>query len=516
MSSEHAGRKFVRPAAPPLDVTRGHRPSGTRTFRETRRPLRVMKFGGTSVGDAECIRRVVGIVRNHAASHELVVVVSAMSGVTNQLIEAANQYETGDRRVAIGIFEALTRQHEATACALLTDEALRKSILSRNAQLLREAQSLCEKAGAIGLLDAQTRDFLAGLGERLCAPILAAALASTGMASEAVEATDLIVTDAHYGAADPQMELTRERTETRLRPLLQHNIIPIVTGFIAATPAGVLTTLGRGGSDYSATILAAGLHADDVVIWTDVDGILTADPKLVMDATTIPEISYREAAELAYFGAKVLHPKTLRPVMQSGIPVWIRNTFSPENAGTKITPEGPAEGSVKALTVVREAALITLPSPAVHGAPDGVTRALTTIASLRIDAFLVSKCPLTERIFLVVGAASAEKTAHALRHEFFPEFHAQIGERIHVDSGVAILTVVGQNLSHVRQVVSRAVGELNRKKINIVATPPGSSDCNVSFVIAAKDVHDALATTHREFQTETSSLLQDSRTEAQL
>jgi aspartate kinase len=189
-------------------------------------------------------------------------------------------------------------------------------------------------------------------------------LAESGVTSACIEATELVVTDSYHGGAEPWMDLTSAACEARLRPLLQQGIVPVVTGFIGANEEGVLTTLGRGGSDYSATILGAALAADEVIIWTDVDGLLTADPRLVPGACTISEISYHEAAELAYFGAKVLHPKTLRPVMQQGIPLRIRNTFEPENLGTKITPTGPANvGGITAITAISDAALITLGGP---------------------------------------------------------------------------------------------------------------------------------------------------------
>src|SRR6202034_424982 len=179
--------------------------------------------------------------------------------------------------------------------------------------------------------------------------------------TQAIEATELVVTDSCHGGADPLMDRTRERCQSSLRPLLEQGVTPVVTGFIGSTRDGVLTTLGRGGSDYSATILGAALDADEVIIWTDVDGVLTADPGCVGEACTIPEISYREAADLALFGAKVLHPKTLRPVMQSDIPVWIRNSFAPEHPGTKITPAGAANrDEPKAVTAISEARMITL------------------------------------------------------------------------------------------------------------------------------------------------------------
>src|SRR4029077_13219480 len=191
------------------------------------------------------------------------------------------------------------------------------------------------------------------------------------------------------GGAEPQPELTRQNSQARLAPLLKAGQVPIITGFIGATAEGVLTTLGRGGSDYSATILGAALDADEIIIWTDVEGVLTADPRLISEARTIPEISYREAAELAYFGAKVLHPKTLRPVLPASIPVWIRNSFAPEKPGTKITEQGRSiGGGVKALTAIRDVALISVGGPGIVGVPDVVARTFSTTAQLRAEVLL--------------------------------------------------------------------------------------------------------------------------------
>lgn len=301
------------------------REEGTRSFFErrraerSRRKLRVLKFGGTSVGDGACIRRVVDIIRTEMHESNVVVVVSAMSGVTNKLVAAAKASESGDRKTVAKIFEELRTQHEAAA-------------------------ALCRGTILLGELTPRTLDAVSSLGERLSAPLVAAALEERGVASKAIGATELVVTDSAHGAAEPLMDLTRERCQAHVRPLLQQGIVPVVTGFIGATVEGVVTTLGRNGSDYSATILGAALDAHEVVIWTDVDGVLTVDPRLVPGVSTIPEISYHEAAELSYFGAKVLHPKTLRPVTQASTPIWIRNTFAPERGGTKITPDAHANG----------------------------------------------------------------------------------------------------------------------------------------------------------------------------
>jgi bifunctional aspartokinase / homoserine dehydrogenase 1 len=306
-----------------------------------KKPLCIMKFGGTSVGNASSIKKVVDIIRDASRESDLAAVVSAMSGVTNQLIEAAVQSARGDRLSAATIFHELRQRHEAAVNALIHSTAERSRIGREMDRLFQEGKQLCQCTLRVRELTPPTRDSISSLGERLSAPIVAAVLEEYGVASEAIEATALIQTNSCHGAADPHMDATRKLCQERLRPLVQRGVVPVVTGFIGATVEGVLTTLGRGGSDCSATILGSALDADEVIIWTDVDGLMTADPRLVPDASTIAEISYREAEEMAHLGAKVLHPKTLRAVAQSGIPLWIRNTFAPHLAGTKITPAGP-------------------------------------------------------------------------------------------------------------------------------------------------------------------------------
>lgn len=304
----------------------------------TKKPLRVMKFGGTSVGDASCIERVVDIVRGVSRESNVVVVVSAMSGVTNQLVEAATQSEAGNRRLVATIFEELRRRHEAALCALIPLAEKRQPIAGKLQQLLQEGDRLCQDATFRRELTPRVCDAISGLGERLSVLLVAAALAERGVTSEAIEATELIVTDSCHGEAEPWMDRTRERCEARLRPLLLWGAVPVVTGFIGATAEGVLTTLGRNSSDYSGTIIGAALNANEVTLWTDVDGILTADPRLVPGARPILKMSYREASDLADSGAKVLHAKALRTAMQCGIPLSIRNTFAPERPGTTIAP----------------------------------------------------------------------------------------------------------------------------------------------------------------------------------
>jgi aspartate kinase len=498
--------------------------------------LRLMKFGGTSVGDASAIARVAEIVQAAGREGHVLVVVSALSGVTNKLIEAGAQSAAGKRepdavRLVAASFENLRQRHHAVVEALIGAGARRKRIAGEMENLFQEGERLCQSVIRLGEMTPAARDAISSLGERLSAPLVAAVLAESGVASRAIAATELIQTDACHGAAEPIMERTRERCEARLRPLLRRGVVPVVTGFIGATAEGALTTLGRGGSDYSATILGAALDADEVTIWTDVDGMMTADPRIVPEARTIPEISYHEAAELAHFGARVLHPKTLSPVTESGIPLWIRNTFAPEREGTRITPRGsspsvpgPAsDGGVKGLAATGDAVLITL-SPGLDRAKL-LSRMPAVTAALRANIWLIAEAlPETatkkssgkrDGVYLAVSSADAEHAVAALRAAFAPELGEQrlgqqgLGEQgmgqqrleqIKLEPEVAIVSVVGANLAACGT-AARVLAALGRENLDILAIDQ-SSPHRVSFVLAKPSLTTALAITHREFRLE--------------
>jgi aspartokinase/homoserine dehydrogenase 1 len=467
---------------------------------EPKRTLRVMKFGGTSVGDASCIAKVVDIIEAASRESDLAVVVSAMSGVTNKLVEAASQAEAGNAEIVAEILRQLRQQHYATLNELIHSADEQKRITCKTDELFDECERLCKGTILLRELTLRARDAIWSLGERLSVPLVAGALKQQGIASEAIESTELLITDSSHGVADPWLDLTQERCQARLFPLLRRGIIPVVTGFIGSTLEGVLTTLGRGGSDYSATILGAALEADEVVIWTDVDGLLTADPRLVPGARTISEVSYREAAELAYFGAKVLHPKTLRPVVQRGIPLCIRNTFAPEKPGTKITAAGgPVCSGVTAVTAVNDAAIITVGGPGIAGVPDVLGRTFATTRELRVDVLLISQSSSQNDICLVVPSTLAQRTVEELRTEFAQDLAYQQVEHISIDSTVAIITVVGKNIRGISGIVGRTFCALGREKVDTIAMAHGASECNISFVVAKKDMQVALAATHREF-----------------
>ena len=461
--------------------------------------LQVMKFGGTSVGGAACITRAAQIIAEGARAGKCVAVVSAMSGVTNRLIEAARTAQSGNAPAALGILDELAAKHESTLATVVKNEAERAKVAQKMKEVLGEGRRFCEGTALLRELSPRTLDTISSLGERLSAPMVSAAVRELGLASEPVEATELIVTDEFHGGADPLMKETRLKSQARIFPLLEKGIVPIVTGFIGATRDGQLTTLGRGGSDYSATILGAALDATDVIIWTDVDGVLTADPRLIGEARTIAKITYREAAELAFFGAKVLHPKTLKPVMEAAIPVWIRNSFAPEKRGTEITPKGGHNGGVKALTAIRDVTLISLGGPGIVGLPDVVGRTFSTIAETRANVLLISQSSSQNDICFIVSSADSERAIEALRKEFAQDLKHEKVEHITVDPNIAIVAVVGENMRGTPGIAGRTFQALGKENVNIIAIAQGSSETNISFVIEEKDVKKALLATHREF-----------------
>jgi aspartokinase/homoserine dehydrogenase 1 len=482
-------------------------------------PLSVMKFGGTSVGDAPCIQRLTEIVRDHARASRVAVVVSAMSGVTNKLIEASAQAAAGNAVAVAAIFDELRGRHDQVIHLLIPAGESCSALSHRLSRIFKEGESLCQGVILSRNLTAETRDAIASLGERLAAPIVATALNFQGVISKAIEATDLIVTDANFGSADPCADATRRRCEARLAPLLHQNVIPVITGFIGATPDGRLTTLGRGGSDYSATILGAALGASEVIIWTDVDGVLTADPRLVPSARTIPELSYREAAGLAHFGAKVLHPKTLRPLSSNGIPVWIRNSFSSQHPGTKITVNPPASRSgVVAVAALKDMAFITVTNAHPGSVPSLEKRLSKALSSTRTDTFFFSQCCSETVSRFVVPASHSVPVTTALQQEFAAELDHGLVEPVRVDLNISMITLVGRNLCPGSRVVESALDALRDGRLDIIAMAHGNAGGTASIVVSQENMSAAFETVHRELEAfmEDSNLLAGDNRRAQL
>lgn len=462
-----------------------------------------MKFGGTSVGDAERIRsaaRIIGAARG-VGNNSIVAVVSAMGGVTNLLIETARACAIGDGRAATDALAKLRAQHATAAAILINDADERGRITDEMESVFAQAESVFRGVSLLRELSPRSLDLLSGVGERSSARLVAGALRAAGFESVAIDATELIVTDDRHTRAEPLMTQTRERVTARLRPLLAEGVVPVVTGFIGATRAGVATTLGRGGSDYSATILGASLDADEVIIWTDVDGVMTADPRLVSEARTLDSISYAEAAELAYFGAKVLHPKTLRPVVERRIPVAIRDSSAPELAGTTIRFDSGSGGgdAVKAITSMRGVSLVTVGGAGFVGVPGVAAKTFAAVASVNANVLLISQSSSENDICFIIEATDADATRDALRGSFDTDLARHAVDHITIDSDVAIVAAVGEGMRGSYGVAGRIFGALGRERINVMLIAQGSSEYNVSFVVAAGEMRRAVLAVHTEF-----------------
>lgn len=458
----------------------------------------VMKFGGTSVGTAAAMAQAAAIVcQSRADWPRLVVVTSALSGVTNLLLGSAIQSAGGQ---AQGVFPAEARLRQAhcdIADALVSDPARRAQVKREISRLVGEFVQLCQAMGVLGEATPRALDAVASLGERLSVRLLAAVLENAGVAAQFVEATHLIVTDSCFQNAHPDLEQTRLAVRQTLEPLLAQGRVPVVTGFIGATPQGVTTTLGRGGSDYSAGILGAALPADDVWIWTDVDGVMSADPRAVPTARTIPLLTYREVAELAYYGANVLHPKTIRPVVEAGVGLRICNTFNPAHPGTRLVADnGSSNGQVKAVTAVRGQRLITVEGRGMLGVPGVAARAFGAVASTGASVTLISQASSEQSICFTVASSAAEGVLAALQAGFANELARRDIDRIWAMPEVTIITVVGAGMIHTPGIAGRVFGALGEVNVNVIAIAQGSSEVSISLVVDAADASPAIAALH--------------------
>jgi aspartate kinase len=475
----------------------------------------VQKFGGTSVGSAERIARAAELAVGSAEGDRgVVVVTSAMGGVTNQLVAAARRALHGEW--SFEERDALLERHDAVARELLADDpTLLEEVRASVARGLDRVDKLCFGVSLVQELTARQLDAISGTGEMLAAPLLAAAIRTRGRRAEAVVATEVLVTDEQFGAAEPLMEETAARATARLEPLLDAGAIPVVTGFVGATKDGVLTTLGRGGSDYSATILGAALGADEVWIWTDVDGVMTANPADVPEARTLAEISYSEASELAYYGAKVLHHKTIIPVMAAGIPLRILNSFTPERAGTRVSVEGrPAPQGVKAITSIRDVSLVTVSGRGMQGIPGIAARAFGAVAAERANVLMISQASSENNICLVVRSEDAARVVRALRAAL--EFDIMKGhvEDVTEDDSVAVIAAVGDKMKGVPGIAARVFGALGEAGVNVIAISQGSSELNISLVVDEAQASDAVRVIHRAFRLEDRTGPQTTQTSA--
>jgi aspartate kinase len=455
-----------------------------------------MKFGGTSMGNAERIRVAADIIAGQIKLRPLTVVVSAMAKVTDLLLETLRRAEVGDKTLVGKGVEALRTRHLEVSDQLLGKNT---AAIDDVNSIINEFERIANGILMLGERPPRSVDEAIAIGERLSASLLARFLEASGIKAQAVNGGDVIITDAVFGNASPQMEATRQKCATKLAPIIEQGIVPIVTGFNGATADGRPTTLGRGGSDFSASILAAVLDAQELWIWTDVDGIMTADPRLVKDVAVLDEVTYAEAAELAYNGAKVLHPRTLAPLVEKQIPVWSKNSFALHKPGTKIVSSFDEPKGARAVTSMSNVALVSMePANAVLSGTRLMARALDALALANVEILVLTSSSYRQTFCFLIRKQDVTPAMEALEANLSIELAHGYLRPIEVDENVGLLAVVGEGMRGTPGLAGRVFTAISRENANIIAIAQGSSELTIGIIVRLDMLEKAVRAVHEE------------------
>jgi len=460
--------------------------------------MQVLKFGGSSVANAENINKVIALVRQALVKDRTLLVVSALGGITDMLIHAAQAAANGDESYKDKL-QQIEHRHLETVRALLPLTG-QSGVLSAVKTRCNEIEDICSGVFLLSELSARTQDKIVSYGELLSSLIISARFESLGVANTWKDSRELIRTDSHFGHA--AVDFTKTNAQilqyTLDNPAVNLFVLP---GFVAADDNHTTTTLGRGGSDYTAAILAAAVDAQTLEIWTDVSGMMTADPRLVTNPRLIPYISYQEAMELSHFGAKVIYPPTIQPVMKKGIPVWIKNTFSPADPGTVIEFEAARNGggSIRGISSIPRIALLSLEGSGMVGIPGFSKRLFEALSSQQINVILITQGSSEHSICVGIDEASASAAKAAVDNAFNHEISTGTVEPLIIEAGLAIIALVGDHMKSHPGVSGKMFGALGRNGVNVRAIAQGSSERNISAVIAAADVRKGINVLHEEF-----------------
>jgi aspartate kinase len=461
--------------------------------------LTVMKFGGTSLENADCIRRAAGLVRQRAREEQVVVVVSALAGVTNSIVSALQAAKSGDTEEVDVTCNRLRVRHRNIVAELVgPDERVQV-----NAAIDRSFARLGEVCGGVAQLRSlapQIADMVLSLGEEMSATIFSAHLRGEGEKAQYVDSAGIIATDAKFGDATPDLEATTRQARELLCPMLEADVIPVMTGYRGASSTGQLTTLGRGGSDYSATILGAAVAAGEVWIWTDVDGVLTADPRVCPAAAVLPQITFNEAVELSHYGAKVIHERAVRPVRAANIPVWIKNSLRPEMPGTRISSETPADGrtSVKAVTAVSRASLITLTTLGDSHSAEVFGRLFLALAGERIHLLLAIHSS-QDSLGLLVRESDEPHILALIQRRFQTELKHGILSPVTQERNIAAIAVIGEAMKGKPGILARLFRAVADKNVSVIAAAQGANELNICFAVPAEAADTVVKAVHAEF-----------------
>jgi aspartate kinase len=457
-----------------------------------------MKFGGTSVGSVDAIANVIDIVRESVqAGDKLTVIVSAMSGVTDTLINAVKMAEKGDKWGYLSTADKLRDRHEETLNTLVPPGADRENTSAKINALLDGLIELCQAVNIMGEATPRVMDAIVSLGERMSSKLVAAALRQHKVNAQAFDAGQFLLTDNNFRSANPLWDETQALIEQKLVPLVNSGVVPIITGFIGTTREGQVTTLGRGGSDYSAAIFAAYNGTQELIIWTDVDGVMTTDPRIDKRARVLPYVSYQEVGELAFYGAKVLHPKTVQPILNKGIPLRVCNTFNPTHPGTLIGQESePVHTVIKAVTAIRNVGMLTVSGKGMIGVPGIAGRTFTATARAGASILMISQSSSEQSFCFTVPEDKVADVKASIEAELVKEIAREDIDSVEIEPDIVIVTAVGSGMRGTPGVAGRVFTVMGSNNINVLSIAQGSSECSISFVIHESDLKRAVIALH--------------------
>lgn len=460
--------------------------------------MKVLKFGGSSVAKPERIRGIIDILKDYyAAGDHFTVVFSAFGGVTDSLIEMSRLAAAGDDQYGEA-FQAFADRHQEAIADLLHEGPLREETAAQMRKSHDVLKNLLYGVFLVREASSRTMDYVLSFGERSSAYIISQTLQQSGIPAEFLDARKIIRTDKSFGSAKVNFDKSYEIIH---KYYAEHTKVQVVTGFIASAKGGLTTTLGRGGSDYTASLIAAGLNADAIEIWTDVSGVLTADPRRVKKAFTIPRLTYAEAMEMSHFGAKVIYPPTLMPALHKRIPLYIKNTFDPDFPGTKVSEENnPEDGvAVRGISSINNVALLTLSGSGLFGVPGISARLFGALAQKGINIILITQGSSEHAISFAVQPSDADRAKVAVREAFEYEIERGVVNAVKVERDLSVVAIIGENMRYQPGISGRLFQALGKNGINAVAIAQGSSELNVSVVIPKEDENKALNALHEAF-----------------
>ncbi len=459
----------------------------------------ILKYGGTSISSAKDIQNVAKHIQSLSKQNQLVIVCSAISDTTDDLIEISKLIKNENKKKAEQLAKKIANRHQELAKHTIKKPQIRKKLLQTLNEYFVELVALIDGMVLLGEVTPRSMDYLFSFGERLSIKLISAAINDLGKKSISLTGKEVgIVTDSNFGESKPLMDTTRLRISKTLDSLFSEKIIPVIGGFAGADQHGHVTTFGRGGSDYSATIVGSCIKADEIWLMSDVDGLMTADPKIVKNAKLLKEVSYIEAIEMAMFGAKQIHPRTFEPLLSKKIPMKIRSSFNVKNEGTLVTssPSPSSKNTVKCVSNISNNGLIDIRGGSMVGTPGTAATIFTTLANASINVMMISQNPSESSITIVVKNTDLDKAVSTLEMELL----GKIIKKLEVTTNMAIIALIGSGMRGTVGVASKVFGAMAKNKVNVSMITQGSSELNLAFVVKNSDANTAVQALHNEFE----------------